>query len=233
MRIENGYLILEESEIPKKLKKITGHSFVNLVGLNKYNKKGDTILSLLKLYKSEFNDKYKYRGEMAEKMIGFILKKQGKSFVYHDEKDKEENDYDFFPKYAEIGGIPDFEIPSEETIHEVKGKSLEKYKEIKGNPPKDEVYQGLLYAYLRGWSILIMDWVFFDEESEKMLFQNKLPKTLDNCQVMQKKYLVNREEMEDLILDAIGYYNECVTNRRIPLKDISPKVLKSLGLKEG
>lgn len=233
MRIENGYLILEESEIPKKLKKITGHSFVNLVGLNKYNKKGDTILSMLKLYKSEFNDKYKYRGEMAEKMIGVILKKQGKDFITYDEKAKKDNDYDFFPNYKEIGGIPDFEIPSEETIHEVKGKSLEKYKEVKENPPKDEVYQGLLYTYLRGWNTLIMDWVFFDVESENMLFQNKLPKTLDNCQVMQRKYLVNREEMEDLILDAISYYNECVTNRRIPLGDISPKVLKSLGLKEG
>ena len=60
---------------------------------------------------------------MAERMIGLILKRQGKKFITYDEKAKKENDYDFFPDYKEIGGIPDFEIPSEETIHEVKGKS--------------------------------------------------------------------------------------------------------------
>lgn len=230
MRIENGYLILEENEIPKKIKKITGHPFVDLIGFNKYTKKGDAVLSLLKLYKSDFDNKYLYRGEMAERMIGFILKKQGKSFVYHDEDDKKNNNYDFFPKYAEIGGIPDFEIPSEEIIHEVKGKSMKDYEDIKKDSPKHEVYQGKLYAYLRGWKTLIMDWVFFDEESEKLLFQNKKPKTLDNCKIIQKKYTINPDEMLDLVMDATTYYQDCISNRKIPLADISPKVLKALNL---
>lgn len=232
MRIENEYLILEESEIPKELKKITGHPFVNLVGLNKYNKKGDTILQMLKLYNPPFDNKYAYRGEMAERMIGLILKRQNKQFIYHDEADKKANNYDFFPDYKEIGGIPDFEIPSEEMIHEVKGKSMAKYDEIKKETPKEELYQALLYAYMRRWGNVTMDYVFFDEESEKYLFENKKPKTLDNCKILQKKYKVNREEMDDLILEAISYYNECVTNRKIPLTDISKKTLEALGFKE-
>ena len=227
MRIENNYLILEESEIPKKLKKITGHSFVNLVGLNKYNKKGDTILQMLKLYNPPFENKYAYRGEMAERMIGLILKRQGKEFLYYDEEAKKENNYDFFPDFKDIGGIPDFEIPSEVTIHEVKGKSMEKYAEIKKETPKDELYQCFLYAYMRNYPNATMNYVFFDVESEKLLFQNKKPKTLDNW-----KYKVNREEMEDLILEAVSYYQDCVENRKIPLNDISKKVLDSLK-KEG
>lgn len=232
MRVENEYLMLDESDMPKKIKKITGHPFVDLVGLNKYSKKGDAVLSLLKLYKSDFDNKYLYRGEMAERMIGLILKRQGKKFITYDEKAKKENNYDFFPDYKEIGGIPDFEIPSEETIHEVKGKSMEKYAEIKKETPKEELYQGLMYAYMRKWPNLIMDYVFFDVESEKLLFENKKPKTLDNCKILQKKYKVNREEMEDLILEAVSYYKECIDNRRIPLKDISKKVLDYLK-KEG
>lgn len=230
MRIEDEYLILEEADIPKKLKKITGHPFVDLLGFNKYTKRGDAVLSLLKLYKSDFDNKYMYRGEMAERMIGFILKKQGKDFVYHDEDDKKNNDYDFFPKYAEMGGIPDFEIPSEKTIHEVKGKSMKDYEKVKAEPPKHEVYQGKLYAYLRDWDYLIMDWVFFDEESENLLFQNKKPKTLDNCKIIQKKYKIDKDEMLDFVIEATSYYRECINNRRILLNDISPKVLKALNL---
>lgn len=233
MKIEDGYLVFESKMTPQKKKKITGHTFVDLAGLNTYQKKGDSLLAYLKLYKSDFDKKYAYRGEMAEKMIGFILKKQNKNFLYYDEAAKKENNYDFFPNYKFCGGIPDFEIPSEKTVHEVKSKSLKDYEKIKSEPPIYEIYQGLYYAYLRKYDYLIMDWVFFDEESENLLFQNKKPKTLDNCKIVQRRYVITdkiRNKIEEMIMDDISYIDTCLESKKIPLEEISPNILKLLNI---
>lgn len=230
MRIENGFLFIDTDVTPQTKKKITGHSFVDMAGLNPYTKRGDALLAYLKIYKSPFDKKYQYRGDMAEKMIGFILSKQKKTFLYYDEDAKKKNNFDFFPNYRFCGGIPDFEIPSEQTIHEVKSKSLAKYDEVKNEMPKWEIYQGLYYAYLRKYRRVIMDYVFFDEESEKLLFENKKPKTLDNCKILQKTFFVNNQEIEEMILGVIGFVDSCLEIKAIPLEDISPSVLKALGI---
>ena len=233
MRIENGFLYIDTEYTPQTKKKITGHSFVDIAGLNTYSKKGDALLSYLKIYKPPFDKKYQYRGDMAEKMIGFILKKQIKEYLYYDEAAKKANNYDFFPNYKFCGGIPDFEIPSEKTVHEVKSKSLKDYEKIKSQPPIYEIYQGLYYAYLRKYDYLIMDWVFFDEESEKLLFENKKPKTLDNCKIVQRRYVITdeiRNKIQDMIMDDILYIDSCLSKKAIPLEDISPSILKALNI---
>ena len=233
MKIEDGYLVFESKMTPQKKKKITGHTFVDLAGLNTYQKKGDSLLAYLKLYKSDFDKKYEYRGAMAEKMIGFILKKQGKEYLYYDEDYKQKNNFDCFPTFKYCGGIPDFEIPSEKTVHEVKSKSMKDYDKIKNEPPIYEIYQGLYYAYLRKYDYLIMDWVFFDEESENLLFQNKKPNTLDNCKIVQRRYIITdeiRNKIEEMILDDISYIDSCLKSKKIPLAEISPNVLKSLDI---
>lgn len=233
MRIENGFLYIDTEYTPQTKKKITGHSFVDIAGLNTYSKKGDALLSYLKIYKPPFDKKYQYRGDMAEKMIGFILKKQMKEYLYYDEAAKKANNYDFFPNYKFCGGIPDFEIPSEKTVHEVKSKSLKDYEKIKSQPPIYEIYQGLYYAYLRKYDYLIMDWVFFDEESEKMLFENKKPKTLDNCKIVQRRYVITdeiRNKIQDMIMDDFLYIDSCLSRKAIPLEDISPSILKALNI---
>lgn len=233
MRIENGFLYIDTEYTPQTKKKITGHSFVDIAGLNPYSKRGDALLSYLKIYKPPFDKKYQYRGDMAERMIGFILKKQMKEYLYYDEAAKKANNYDFFPNYKFCGGIPDFEIPSEKTVHEVKSKSLKDYEKIKSQPPIYEIYQGLYYAYLRKYDYLIMDWVFFDEESEKLLFENKKPKTLDNCKIVQRRYVITdeiRNKIQDMIMDDFLYIDSCLSKKAIPLEDISPSILKALNI---
>ena len=230
MRIENGFLYIDTEYTPQTKKKITGHSFVDIAGLNPYSKRGDALLAYLKIYKPPFDKKYQYRGDMAEKMVGLILKRHNKNFLYYDEAAKKANNYDFFPNYKFCGGIPDFEIPSEKTTHEVKSKSLKDYDKIKNDIPKWELYQGLYYGYLRKHPRVIMDYVFFDEESEKLLFENKKPKTLDNCKILQKRYFVNESEIENMIIDVFYYIDSCLSKKAIPLEDISPSILKALNI---
>ena len=70
MYVKDGYLYFETNITPQTKKKITGHSFVELCELSLYNKKGDAVLGLLKLYKSEINTKYSNRYNIDEKIVG-------------------------------------------------------------------------------------------------------------------------------------------------------------------
>lgn len=228
LKIKNKFLILDTTKTSVTKRKMSGHTFVALAGLDKYNKRGDALLQLLYYYKSQVDAKYLYRGNMAEKMVKFILDKKGKKYITYDEEYKKANKYDCFPDYKYCGGIPDFEIPDEKTIIEVKSKSLDKYDEIMKEMPQHEVWQGLFYAYLRKYNTLKMVYVFFDEESEKALFENKMPKTLDNCKVVFKTFEVNFEEVRVKIANALTFYNICLDNKTIPLDDISENVLNSL-----
>lgn len=230
MYIKNGFLHYEDSYLQKRKKKITGHSFVALAGLDIYNKPGDAVLSMLKIYSSEVDPKYLARGNYAEKMVGLVLKSQGKEVTYYDEQYKKAHYYDCFPRYNSLGGIPDFEIFKESLTVEVKSKSMKKYEEIKSEIPISELYQGLFYCYLREHRDLKMAYVFFDEETENQIFNKQIPTTLNNCKLLFKKYTCNREELKQLIDKAIMYYNICIANKSIPVKDISPKVLNALQL---
>ena len=228
LKIADGFLILDTKVTSATKKKMSGHSFVGLAGIDKYNKRGDILLQLLKYYKNNVDPKYLYRGDMAEKMVRFILEKQGKEYITYDEEYKKKNNYDCFPMYQYCGGIPDFELPNEKTIIEVKSKSLEKYDEVMKDMPIEEIKQGLFYTYLRNYNKLIMAYVFFDEESENLLFENKLPKTLDKCKVVFKKFDLDKDELRNDIGNALTFYNICLDNKAIPLEDISPKILQVL-----
>lgn len=244
LTIKDNKIILDKVFDPNKVKKITGHSFVGLANLDEYNKRGDVLLNILGYYKPPFDKKYQYRGDMAEQMIMFMLKKNGKEFIYYDEADKKKNNYDFFPTYKYCGGIPDFEIPKESTNYECKSKSMEKLKDILSKLPTNELWQGLYYTYLRKYHYNVMAYVFFDKETEELLFQNKKPKTLNNCQVRFFSYKIIYNENEELpnmnyiyakdikakIIEAICYRDKCITEGYIPLEDVSPKILKELGL---
>lgn len=228
LRIDSGFIILDTQVTSETKNKMSGHTFVGLAGLDKWNKRGDVLLNILGYYKKPFEKKYSYRGDMAERMIKFILDKQGKKYKYYDDKVKKEYNYDIFPEYKFCGGIPDFEIQTESTIIEVKSKSLAKYDETMKNIPQEELYQGLYYTYLRKHKTLKMAYVFFDEETESLLFEGKTPKTLDNCKVSFVKYDLDPYDVKMKIANALIFYNACLDNKAIPLDDISPKVLKIL-----
>ena len=145
MVIKNGYLYLNDITIKKK--KITGHSFVDLCSLNPFSKKGDCVLNMLGVYKPPFDNKYLYRGDIAEVLV---LKKMQEKYkdiklIRYTEEDKKANNYDFFHEYVNCGGIPDIIIPDISLV-EVKSKSMKDYDKISnGDIPKHELYQGLYY----------------------------------------------------------------------------------------
>lgn len=228
LRIDSGFLILDTDITSDKKKKMSGHTFVALAGLDKWNKRGDALLQLLGYYKSDFDAKYRYRGDMAEKMIKFILDKQGKKYITYSQEYLKKNNYDCFPQYKFCGGIPDFVLPEEETIIECKSKSMSMYDSVMKQMPLEEVEQGKYYCYLDKKPNLKMAYVFFDKESEDLLFEGKMPKTLDNCKVVFKKFEVDFDEMKAKIGNALSFYNICLDNKAIPLEDISSKVLNIL-----
>ena len=233
MEIIDGYLYFETNKTVATKKKMTGHDFVNLVGLNPFTKPGDTILSMLGIYKKDFDVKYMYRGNFAEMFVMVyytrVLKRQ---YIYHDEKDKKENNYDFFPNKKQCGGIPDLEMLDRSEIVEIKSKSMSKYQDIAIREiiPEEELYQGLFYSVLKNVQETTMVYVFFDEETEKLIFENKKPNTLNNIKIYTKTYNTNMyyTDVKDKIIKALRYYNDCIRYKRIPIADISENVLQAL-----
>lgn len=229
-RIKDGCLCFDTNITIQTKKKMTGHSFVELCGFSAFKKKGDTVLSLLGAYKEQADPKWLRRGDMAELIVrNYYSKRLGKNIVWYDEQDKKANFFDFFHDYQQCGGIPDIEIPEEKLLIEVKSKSLSKYDEIIAKLPKEEIYQGLYYSYLRHFPNAVLFWVFFDKESEEAIFAGEKPKTLNNVKCFAKNYDVNESEMKGLISGALKYYNTCIKEQRIPLGDISQSVLDKLG----
>ena len=232
LRQDNEYIYIETDKTVRTKKKISGHPFVGLVGFDKFNKRGDIVLSLLGIKKDPFDDKYSYRGEIAEMLVRAIYeKKLNKKIVWYDEETKKKNDYDFFKSYLQCGGIPDIEIPSEQMLVEVKSKSMKDYADIKEKgAPANELYQALYYGFLRKYKKITMFYVFFDEESEQLAFQNKPIKTYNNLKFLKQDYDVNEEEIDFLVKNALNFYNDCVKNKRIPISDLSKKVIDEIGV---
>ena len=232
IRIDNEYLYFDTAKTIYDKKKMTGHDFVELLELNPFNKKGDKILSIFKIYKPPFDNKYLYRGDYAESLVRYYYQKQKRPFVWYDENAKKQNNYDFFPTYKQCGGIPDLEMQDEEEIIEVKSKSMKDYDNIANNKniPLQELYQALFYGYLRKTKKVTMFYVFFDEETEQLIFNKQQPKTLNNIKLYKKTYNMNDyyNDVESKIKEALHYYNKCVYEKKIPLKDISEKVLNEV-----
>lgn len=235
MEIINGYLYFETDKTVATKKKMTGHDFVNLAGFNKYSKRGDTILSMLGIYKKPFDKKYLYRGNLAELLVmKYYSIKLNRPFEYYDEQAKKKNNYDFFPSYKQCGGIPDMEMLDRSELIEIKSKSEDKYNEIATleNIPLEELYQALFYAYLRRTREVTMVYVFFDKETEDLVFENKQPNTLKNIKLYSKSFcsILYFDEVESKIKECLKYYNECVRYKRIPINDISKEILDKLNI---
>lgn len=232
-RIKGGCLCFDTDITPQTKKKMTGHTFVELCGFSAFKKKGDTVLSMLGAYKEQVDPKWLKRGDVAELIArNYYSKRLGKSIVWYDDQAKKDNHFDFFQDYLQCGGIPDIEIPDEDLLIEVKSKSLNKYNYIMQHLPKEEIYQGLYYAYLRHFPSAVLFWVFFDEESETAIFNDQKPKTLNNVKIHLQSYQVNNDEMKGLIKDSLNYVNTCIKEKCIPLKDISQSVLDRLGFRQ-
>lgn len=229
MKIEDGYVIFEPTDNVKiEPKIITGHPFVELIGLNKFTLKGDALLHMFKILKNEADPKYLKRGNVAEEIVKIWLEKEGHRCVTYDPKVIK---YNNFSESKDFGGLIDIEIPSEQTLVEVKSKSMKSLPFIEQSKPLDEVYQGMLYAYLRGYNTFKMVWIFFDEQTEDEIFRGLKPTTLKNIRKIDVDYEVEKGDIIQKMWQAKQIVDEFVETKKIELKDISEKCFTELKAK--
>lgn len=226
MKVENGYLIVELDEI-KKFKKITGHSFVQLIGLDPFTKVGDCLLLMHGFYSEKVDEKWLKRGEFAEKIVQSVYKRDGHKITTYNKYDIQ---FDNFQDYLWYGGLIDIELLEEETLVEVKSKALKDYDYICKNPPLHEVFQGMFYGYLRHYKSINMEWVFFDEKTQNEIFEDKPITTLKNLKKFPKTYNVDENFMKLKLDEALQIVLNFRETGRIHISDISDKVLKYLGI---
>lgn len=229
MKIEDGYLIFNNPDEVNKIyyKKINGHNFVNLVGLNKFAKVGDTLLEMFGFIKNEVDPKYLLRGDFAEKIVKKCYERDGFKCTTYDKKACR---YDNFKDNQYFSGLIDIDLIENETLIEVKSKSLKDYDKIIKYPPESEIYQGLMYGFLKNYTYIIMEWVFFDKETEEEIFLGKTPTTLGKLKKFKRTYMINQDEMKQLLNKAFIVVRNFVNERRIPLNLISESSLEKLGL---
>lgn len=231
MKIENNYLIFEPNDKVKiKPRKITGHPFVELIGLNKFTKVGDALVYMFKILKKQVDEKYLKRGTYAEAIVKVWLEKQGYECVTYD---AEKINYNNFDDGYDFGGVIDIEIPSCQTLVEVKSKSMKSYSFIERQKPLDEVYQGMLYAYLRGYATFKMIWIFFDELTENEIFNGLKPTTLKNIKKIEEEYVVDNGDMVQKMYEAKSIVDKFIETKKISLNDLSQECLDELKAKYG
>lgn len=229
MYIENNYLCFDDEIL--KPRKITGHTFVQLIGLDPFNKIGDAILQLVGLKPKEIIDPfYTKRGSLAEKIVQKFYSRKYQITL------NEPGIYDSFPNDRVHGGIYDMLISNEleNTVVEVKSKSLNKYDYIVENIPTNEILQGYYYAKVLHYDYFYMVWIFFDSVLEEEIKNNKTPSTFMNIKLLEKKYNNTKIEKllgENLIEKALKVYKEYYIKKKIPLDLISNKLLQRLNIK--
>lgn len=228
MRIDNDYLILEDADL-KKIKKITATNVTALLGTNRWKKRGDAMLSILNLYKEVIDPFYTKRGEFAELILREKLKQKGFEIKFWD---KFEIGFDNFPTRKDFGGMIDIAITSPtRQVVECKSKNISKKNETENVRNDDYEHQAMLYGYLSKCDDINLIYVFFTDEQEKKIRNGEsLPTDPSLYRFYGYKVKLDKDKFEEELKECLRYKNECIANRRIPLTDISDKVLKSLNL---
>ena len=219
MKIRKNNLLIFER------KKITGTNIADLAGLNKFKPKGDAMLSLLGYVKEPFDPFYTARGEIAEKLALQSLTKRGFNCVVYD---KFKCNFDNFPDNPNFGGLIDIEIPSENTLYEIKSKNIKDYEKISTYGDALQEEQAMHYAWLRGYPTAHIMWIFFDDNHEKQIKDNQKLTNLKNLKMFEKELVIDYPYQEKIHNDALNYYNRVLSTGEIPLSDISDKYLKLL-----
>lgn len=230
MRFDNEYVIFECEDIAKmKFKKVTGHSFVSLIGFDPYKTPADALLVMHNIIQETVDPKYLKRGDFAEEIVLKTYKRNYPDDIIIRYDDKKAIDYDNFKEtYINLGGIIDIEMINKHRIIEVKSKSMKDYDKINMVKPLNEVYQGLLYTFLRKYDDCTLEWIFFDEESEKAIFEGRKPETLKNLKRISYDIKCDKEEMTKLCNKALKVVKDFRQNYKLKLSDISPKYLEIL-----
>jgi len=209
-------------------KKITGTNFPDLAGLNKFKPKGDAVLAMLGYVKEDFDPFYTKRGALAEKLAFMSLTKRNHKCVTYDPN---KIFYDNFPNDPYFGGMIDIEIPSENTLYEIKSRNIKDYDKISKYGDVAQENQALHYGFLRHYKQVHIMWIFFDDETEELIRNDKPVTTYKNLKMFEKTLDVNFDEQAKLHKDALLYYIHCLAYQAVPIEDISDKYLELLNKK--
>lgn len=236
MKINGDYLEFTDLELNKRSKsKLGGHAFAEILGMNPYTKVGDALLSHFNIVESEFDDKFKRRGDWAEKIASQVMKKRGHTLRLFNDKNYWGDCFkEILPKNAVnpyFSGVIDIDLPSDKTLVEVKGKSLKDLEEVEKNPPRYEVIQSMLYGYMMGYDEVIMMWIFFDPTTEAQIFNNQPITSFKEIKKLEQKYTVNRDAIGQMMNKAWQVKATFLKEKKIPLSEISPKVLEKVKAK--
>lgn len=234
--IENNFLVFDNEKI--KMKKITGSRVGKILGVDEYDKRGDCLLSMFGLIKTDVDEFYQVRGEIAENIVDTFFKRKFDTIHYN----PKEMNYDMFKDNNMFGGVIDVELPKVKTLIEVKAKNIKDYDKVLNYGVKSQELQGQFYGYLKGYEYIVMAWVFFDNDLEDLIKQQMqnskqgLPtrkfnkNDLKNIKIITRKINVNKESLEPQLIQAYNYAKWCFDNKRIPLEDINNETLKKLNL---
>lgn len=225
---ENSFLILEDKDL-QRIKKITATNMTALLGTNKFRKRGDAMLMILNLYKEQIDPFYTARGEWAERILREKYKQEGYTVKYWD---KFEIKFDNFPQNKEFGGMIDmcFTAPTRELV-ECKSKNISKLEETKKFKNDDYEHQAQFYGYWSKCKDINLTYVFFTDEQEQKIRNNE-PLSLNPSEYTFYSYKVplDEEKFKAELKMCLVYKNQCLNERKIPLEDISQKILDKLNI---
>ncbi len=220
MKIQNNKLTF--------FKKITGTDIADLAGMNKFKPKGDAVLAKLGYVKEEFDEFYTKRGALAEQLALKSLTKRGYKCVTYD---KFQCHFDNFPENPYFGGLIDIEIPSKNTLYEIKSKNIKDYDKIVKYGDACQEEQAMHYGWMRKYSEVHIMWIFFDDASEEEIRADKPVSTYKNLKMFEKTLPIDMKLQNKIHEDAIVYYVDCLGKQSVPLEDVSDKYLNLLKLK--
>lgn len=226
MKISDTDLIIEASDYIKH-KKITATKLNALIGGSKFSKPGDKVLEMMGLYSEEIDPFYGKRGAIAEKIVNYYLKKKGKTTKTWD---PQSINYDNFPKNPYFGGMIDIAVVApERCVVECKSKNIKDFAKTQKFPNEDYEMQETYYQYLSKCDKGLLIYVFFTDEQEERI-RNDQPIDIENEKFKFYGYspVYNEEKIKAAMDQAMLYSNKCFATWRIPLKDISDKVLNKL-----
>lgn len=209
-------------------KKITGTDIADLAGMNKFKPKGDAVLAKLGYVKEDFDPFYTARGDLAEKLAYKSLTRRGFQCVTYDKKTYH---YDNFPENPYFGGLIDIEIPSKNTLYEIKSKNIKDYDKIVKFGDSCQEEQAMHYGYLRHYKEVHIMWIFFDDETEALIKNNQPVTSYKNLKMFEKTLPINIDEQAKIHKDALLYYVHCLALQQVPLEDVSDKYLELLKVK--
>lgn len=146
--------------------------------------------------------------------------------------DKYEIGFDNFPQRKDFGGMIDIAItkPTRQIV-ECKSKNIAKKEETIKYVNDDYEHQAMLYGYLSKCDEINLIYVFFtDEQEDKIRKGEELPLDPTLYAFYGYRVKLDKAKFEEELKECLQYKNECINNRKIPLADISQKVLKALNL---